>query len=48
MDLSKAYEMSSAIALFVEHPVCSSFRMYAILIIFLKFLFRNYLLRENV
>ena len=34
MDLSKAYEMSSAIALFVEHPVCSNFRMYAILIIF--------------
>ena len=27
-------ERSSAIALFVEHPLCSSFKMYAVLIVF--------------
>ena len=42
---------SSAIALFVEHPVCTSFKMYTILILFFYFfifiLFCNYLLKEN-
>ena len=44
-------ERSSAIALFVEHPVCTSFKMYTILILFFYFfifiLFCNYLLKEN-
>ena len=44
-------ERSSAIALLVEHPVCTSFKMYTILILFFYFfifiLFCNYLLKEN-
>ena len=28
------WERSSAIALFVEHPLCNSFKMYAVLILF--------------
>ena len=44
-------ERSSAIALSVEHPVCTSFKMYTILILFFYFfifiLFCNYLLKEN-
>ena len=34
-------------AAFVEHPVCSSFKMYAVVILFF-ILFCNYFLKENV
>ena len=41
-------ERSSAIALFVEHPLCSSFKMYTVLILFFFVILQLFTQRECV
>ena len=40
-------ERSSAIALFVERPICSSFEMYAVLILFFLFIYSKKMCKSH-